>query len=106
MKNLLVITLGLSFVGSASADFVEDHDRLFRNQGLCDNRLSDQVQAERGFKKMFSILKKDENQNRKSVIVVKDYLAYSTRLKNESTGQECAITLHDDCYSAYCEQIP
>lgn len=102
MKSHLVLFVGLLLAQPVLADFIDQHDRLFRNQNLCDSSLVDQVNAEQDFKKMFATLKNDDEQERPSIIEVMDFGAYTTILKNKTSGVECAIILHDDCYSAYC----
>lgn len=103
MKALLILLTSALFSFTASADFIDDHNQLFRNQNLCDKSAPDQVQAEKDFKKMFAILEKDDQMEQTSIIEVADYGAYTTRLINTVTGQQCSIILHEDCYSAYCE---
>ncbi|MBY0385617.1 hypothetical protein K2X05_10720 [bacterium] len=104
MKALLILMTSTLFSFSASANFIDEHNTLFRNQNLCDKSYADQVQAESDFKKMFATLVKDDEAGKTSVIEVADYGAYTTRLINTATGQQCSIILHEDCYSAYCEK--
>ncbi len=103
MKYSIGFAIGLVFSVPAFADFFDYHETLFRNQSLCDDRMADQVHAERNFRRMFEILRQDDVQGRRSKIEVEDYLAYSTRLKDKTTGSECSIIVHEDCYSAYCK---
>jgi hemerythrin superfamily protein len=103
MKNLILFVVTVFLALPAFADFLDDHQQLFQNQHLCDNQLPDQVQAEADFKNMLSILRKDDEQEKDSIIEVLDYSAYTSVMRNNKTNKVCGIVLHDDCYSAYCE---
>lgn len=102
MKKIFCLCVGLLVTSPAFANFVDHHENVFRNQQLC-TASADQIKDEAAFKQMFSQLKADDEQGRTSIIEVEDYLAYSTRLKNTATGQECSINVYDGCYSTFCE---
>ncbi len=103
MKTFILFALSVLITTPAFADFLDYHQNLFKNKNLCDSTMSDQVSADAEFKKMFETLLKDDEQEKDSIIEVLDYSAYESRLRNNETNQVCAILLHDDCYSAYCE---
>lgn len=102
MKFVSVFILGVFWAMPAYADFVDEHVRLFKNQSLC-MRNAEQVKAEVVFKEMFALFKHETEESGSSIVEIEDYSAYSTRLKNVVTGDDCSIVLHGGCYSAYCD---
>ncbi len=103
MKKFVAFCVAnLLMIASAQAlSFVDDHNRLFKNQQICAPDMQEEVQAEAGFKKMFARIVRDE-EGKDLAIEILDYSAYSTVIRNHFTGQECSIVRHDGCYSAFC----
>lgn len=103
MRNWSIFLVSLAlFTNAAFADFFDEYDRIFKSQELCEVSIS-QILASDRFKSMYETLKNDENLGRSSDIEVLDHGVYTTRLMSRSSKTECAIVLHEDCYSAYCE---
>lgn len=97
-KILVMMITFVSAFSYADFRFVRDHENLFRDQVACKG--SD-YKAAKAFKQMFASFKKDYEAQKRPVVEIADYGAYTTRLVYKNS--ECQIQRHDGCFSAYCE---